>query len=299
MVSLLNGCHLIAVSILWYNSILYFSCLFCSCGQSNSNLEESDQSLKLIETRSEPDIAPITDSLLEDSPVTLQTGKNSADDSFIKMEQMVELSMPLNVHGHEERDKEQLDNTLEEIEYILNHGHAQKPHNEEIQNPTFQVTVTDVDEKVKLNAPEKNCGTPPKSAELECYNPVFPPTPFTPLKHNMKEHEALTTPSVEHKIKTPTFKTPANVATKKFLPGSAIKRTPLKTNAYQHISSPIAAYIKNCPQVPLVKDVRPNKPLPGPSSIPKFVKSHSHKENVILPPVAYRSAKKTQMVGKD
>ncbi|XP_041975726.1 uncharacterized protein LOC121730651 [Aricia agestis] len=93
------------------------------------------------------------------------------------------------------------------------------------------------------------------------------------------------------------FKTPKNPVSSKKV--TSAKKTPNRLNTYQHIMSPVASYIKNCPQVPLVKDVHPQRPLPAKSSIPQPIKNVSktmNKENIEIPTVAYKSAKKTQMV---
>lgn len=111
------------------------------------------------------------------------------------------------------------------------------------------------------------------------------------------EIKGISTPSTEIK-QSKEVMTPKNPIPKKNNTPS-LKKTPGKTNAFQHITSPVASYIKNSPQVPLLRDVRPKKPLSGTSSIPKFIKNTNNekgKENVLLPAIAYKNAKETKMV---
>lgn len=102
----------------------------------------------------------------------------------------------------------------------------------------------------------------------------------------------------------------STVQTLSSIPNKTPSTTPAKnepTNKikkYHYISSPVASYIYNTPQVPLVKDVHPKKPLPSSSctlSVSKSTTSHhgvksSNKENINLPFVVYKSAKKTRVV---
>ncbi|GBP21984.1 hypothetical protein EVAR_18625_1 [Eumeta japonica] len=97
------------------------------------------------------------------------------------------------------------------------------------------------------------------------------------------------------------FKTPAKLPIVKSNLVSSLKKTSKKCKKFEHIASPIAAYIKNSPQVPLLKEVKPKKQLVAVSGIPKFKDTlnsfkQTNKENVNLPEIAYRSAKKTKVI---
>ncbi|XP_026318679.1 uncharacterized protein LOC113229339, partial [Hyposmocoma kahamanoa] len=114
---------------------------------------------------------------------------------------------------------------------------------------------------------------------------------LTPTKQKTTS-EIYYTPSHE-KNHVSLFKTPGiPVSQKKF-------QTPSTKRSFQHVVSPVATYINKCPVVPLVKDVRPKKPLVATSSIPKPIKSvlkANNKENVKLPSFAYKAAKETKMI---
>lgn len=215
----------------------------------------------------------------------------ATDDSFIKMENMVaKLCLSPKRNGK----TEELNNTLEVIEYILNNPPSStKEKDEKADDSTLKSTM-----KNEQNlSPQKTLREVKKN---DAYNSSGHPqnTPVNIAQQFAQNYaESCSTPrDVKQK---PVFKTPSQVLSLK-KPGSSLKKTPSRSNAYQHISSPVASYIKNCPIAPLVKDVHPKKPLPGTSSIPKFVKNPptkpSNKENVILPSVAYKSAKKTRVV---
>ncbi|XP_011561016.3 uncharacterized protein LOC105391252 [Plutella xylostella] len=317
--------------------------------------DDNDKSLTIIETNSEPDIVTVKDSFMdmksEESNGVSDTKYIAlkptdmdvkADDSFLTMEQMVsELSLPSEAH-HEE-----LDNTLDIVNYILNHGKGND--NENITSETKNIETHLIKSKPSsaIKHDTKECVQKvPRTSETSPYitpakkiseniagdtknieSHLLKPEASSAIKHNTKEcvqtvpgspetpsyitpvkimekikpeNDSFSTPA-ESKIKTPIFKTPANIPSHKKPAASSTKKTPLKSNAYQHIKSPIASYINKTPQVPLVKDVRPMKPLPGPSSIPKIMKTASkgnsiNKENINLPSIAYRSAKETKLI---
>lgn len=203
-------------------------------------------------------------------------------------------------------DNMELNNTLEVIDYILNHGPIREPvakQDHAGEDITF-VSVKSEHSSPLKRSPKKQTPVKETLALPEDTNYKGSPNYYTPANHVMKKpfNEIATPSSSSITSKTPVFKTPASRTMKKpYTP----RLTPGRSNAYQHISSPIASYIKNCPQVPLVKDVHPKKPLPGGSSIPKFighpsqvVKMNKNKENMNLPSVAYKSAKKTKVVSK-
>lgn len=116
---------------------------------------------------------------------------------------------------------------------------------------------------------------------------------ITPTKQNITPG-IYSTPTQEI-IHPSVFKTPGIPASQKRF------QTPTK-RSFQHVVSPVATYINKGPVVPLVKNVRPKKPLVGSSAIPKPIKSAlkanlNNKENNNLPFFAYRAAKETKTVG--
>ncbi|XP_061713995.1 uncharacterized protein LOC133522630 [Cydia pomonella] len=123
-----------------------------------------------------------------------------------------------------------------------------------------------------------------------------PSAVVTSMKQVQKEKEVFATSSSVRHTKPALCITPANPTVFKKPSPSTSKKTPRKNNAFLHIASPVAYYINNSPKIPLIQNVFPKKILRGLSSIPKLVKSSvskpSNKENVNLPSVAYKSAKK-------
>ncbi|CAG4950711.1 unnamed protein product [Parnassius apollo] len=296
----------------------------------NNTKKESDidSSPKIIETRSEPDLPGVSLNI-SDSNLRLSSEHkgissgniNSINDSFLEMEKMVsELKKLPN------SDKEELDNTLEVIEYILNNGptheegcnlHSKIEESEDNNNEKTALQVEVIDTK-QSNVPESIKDV----LKLEEVKHSLNTELFTPIKNKDGLSDCTSGPSLDtfstktidhpHKtdnVTTPfcgdikqealVFKTPKSVISqKKQFITPKTKLTPSK-NSYQHITSPVAAYIKNSPQVPLLKDVRPRKPLPGVSSIPKLLKSTektSNKENINLPSVAYKSAQSMKVI---
>ncbi|KOB76594.1 Myosin-J heavy chain [Operophtera brumata] len=278
--------------------------MFCNRqGPSKISKNDPNASLRLIETHSQPNLR----SEILDSPVFSSNPNSPAlgvysDESFIKMENRVTklCISPTN------SDNVELNNTLDIVDYILNHGPNR--NNVQVQEPVRKhVEVDNASTKAKNLeiSPEKE-HVPVKETLKITENTVFNGSPnyYTPTKSAMKKPliEFVSPSPRSIKSKTPLFKTPANPSS--LMKPSTPRFTRSKTNVYQHIASPIAAYIKNCPQVPLVKNVLPKKPLPGASCIPKLVRNPSqdkmkinkNKENIDLPCVAYISAKKTKLV---
>ncbi|XP_050348103.1 uncharacterized protein LOC126771953 [Nymphalis io] len=306
-----------------------------SCAESDQFV--NDDSISVIETHSEPDIYSVrnADAVLDcysnanSTPMApTDWDVKSTDDSFLKLEEMVTemcTSPKPNVNNV-------LDNTLEVVEYILNNAHLNDNENnkaekniigtEKEQNLNIPEIITssikendDVEIKNE-NVSEKNereiMSTEPENKSIESKTKTDLEVERlykTPLKNscNLQKYvqgvktESISTPFVETKCSKEIFKTPKNPLSSKKYQLSSTKKTPGKINPYQHITSPVASYIKNGPQVPLLRDVHPKRPLPGCSSIPKLVKNTSdsklgNKENVLLPSLAYRSAKKTKMI---
>ncbi|XP_063616767.1 uncharacterized protein LOC134789970 [Cydia splendana] len=254
---------------------------------TNEHLENDNHnmSLKLISTHSEPDITSKhnRDTSPEIIPKSLSNTILSPDEpnlfanwdvsnSFLNLEKMVEKSC--------DTSSKEFDNTLEEIEYILNTPKSEKKNtaNNAYKEAELEGNQIVNKEKVALN--------------------TKPSAVVTPMKQVQKE--VFATPSSVLQTKPTLCRTPANPPLFKKPSTSSVKKTPGKNNAFQHVASPVAYYINNSPQVPLIQNVHPKKTLPGLSSIPKLVKSSvnkpSNKENVNLPSVAYKSAKKTTVI---
>ncbi|XP_028156272.1 uncharacterized protein LOC114349879 [Ostrinia furnacalis] len=278
-----------------------------------------DDGLKIIETHSAPnlirrDISPTPIEKKATSNINLSPDGSEVysrwdikqtDDSFLKVEKMV-ADMCVSSPTKNNKKEEALNNTLDIIDYILKTGspnilkkvsETAKPSEISPSENSHQIKVPQnvnsigSTPSVELIKPEKNCNP---EVVVHC----------TPSKtcSNICEKTDKNTPYTGVKQKTPMFRTPRNPISHKKPSDNLLKKTPGKNHAYQHIASPVASYIKQCPVAPLVKDVRPSKPLPGSSSIPKLVKTNStqaklsNKENLQLPSVAYRSAKKTQVI---
>lgn len=225
------------------------------------------------------------------------------DDSFLKVEKMV---ADLCVSPKKVLQKVELNNTLDIIDYILNNGAPEstvpsiaKQPEEAVLNetPKIELNVPDADYEYTKILP-KGCTEIESDRNIKSFTPAY----ITPTKDfKCQKSEKNITPLAAAKQNTPIFKTPASVLSVKKPSASTLKKTPMKSNAYPHIVSPVASYIKNCSESPLAKQIRLIKPLPGISSIPKFVKNGSlnkpsNKENVNFPSVAYKSAKKTEVV---
>lgn len=178
-----------------------------------------------------------------------------------------------------DKNNEELDNTLDVVEYILNseHNDSDKKHAETKSN-TEGLSQLQSEHAVKTS--------------MLKLQPVLK----TPIK---TERSVYTLKSSERKLRPPStntsmFKTPGNsVSQKRML-------TPLKKQ-FEHVASPVASYINDSPVVPLLKNVRPKKPLHGTSFIPQPIKNPSklnacNKENQNLPSTAYRCAKETKVV---
>ncbi|XP_053612741.1 uncharacterized protein LOC128676581 [Plodia interpunctella] len=271
---------------------------------------EMDRSLKIIETHSAPDILhkdskisatstkfkaysnPVLSPLSAQSP----SDNKASDDSFLQIEKMVtDLCV-----STQENSSVVLDNTLDVIDYILKNGPTQN-----YENPNHEINNCKHSKEKLCSNTEIDCGV---SKEM---------IPHTPIKAKDSDKENITPYSTPSKVdfkcnrtdnfatpcsnmNTPVFKTPHIPISTRKTPHSSVKKQMTKSNIYKNVASPVASYINNCPVVPLIKEVRPTKPLPGHSAIPKFVKSNqsklSNKENVKLPTVAYKSAKKTEVI---
>lgn len=272
-----------------------------SAVNSPKNTEDHNTSLKILQAHSQPNlISGKKNTCLNSSELnSSEWDMKGANDSFVEMENMV---AKLCLSPRNNGKTEELNNTLEVIEYILNNppsGATKELHEEVIykrlENENHLVKT---ESDAIQSSPQKIYNGIIKK---DIHNSPEPPQ-NTPVKTANKSHkhtEGYTTPmDIKHR---PIFKTPAHPLSSKKPSATSLKKTPSRLNAYQHISSPVASYIKNCPIAPLMKDVHPKKPLPGPSSIPKMVKNPasakpSNKENVNLPSVAYKSAKKTRVV---
>ncbi|KAM3967573.1 uncharacterized protein ACR2FA_010931 [Aphomia sociella] len=282
--------------------------------QSNDNTNE--RSLKIIEIHSEPNLMK---SDPDQSPHPLPPVKSvshpslspeidnaweikNEDDSFIKIEKMVS---SLCVSPKQEKSVK-LDNTLDVIDYILKNGPSYNYDNHEINGGLLEGNhlKDKLSSKITVVTPKKENPPAASNDKVILETGVSSVSYITPSKENPKLEniETLVTPCSEKKVKTPCiFKTPGNPVSLKKTPFNSAKKTPSRSKTFDHIASPVASYINNCPVVPLLKDVRPSKPLPGPSSIPKFVKVKQqskpcNKENVNLPSIAYKSAKKTKVI---
>lgn len=283
--------------------------------------ETDDSSLRLIETTSEPSLLHINDSTslmhrsvgslpdltLNNSNVESWDTKTS-DESFIKMECMF-----AKMHDTKAPENE-CDNTFDEVDRMLKEAQRLQYENEnsDIKNANIKK-----DDCFMLNSPSLSSSEVLIHSSGLMKNPLKERVNTNDIKKQLfpKENKipkimiqspTLTGEQHEDIFCTPlkstenlntentVFKTPANQGVKK-LTKSSVKRTLLK---YDYIKSPVASYIRDGPQVPLMKDVRPKRPLPGSSAIPKFVKSpiRSNKENINLPHLAYRSAKETKVV---
>ncbi|KAJ2947816.1 hypothetical protein O0L34_g9604 [Tuta absoluta] len=269
-------------------------------------INDTNTSLKLIETHSAPDVSPKSDlnsptiTKSESSPglspdAVVSDWDIKPDDSFLRLEKMVsEMCMSSDTpcdQGKSETNKYFTDHSLAQKESSTYENQTDKQIQNKIliENNDMQVSSTTEDEpKSVLKTPAKNN-----------YSKYTLKTP----KQNI-----FTTPSSELKTRTPLFKTPGNP------PSNRKMVTPKK---YQNVASPVATYIRNSPQVPLLKDVYPKKPLPAVSSIPKLSRqiarpNMGNKENikqdkvkaikpekqecVKLPAVAYRNAKETKVI---
>lgn len=272
---------------------------------------EHDNSIQIIETNSEPNMSCVRPSLSSPNSVANVTKSDwdikSTDDSFLRLEKMVSdmCVSPKSVND--------LDNTLDVVEYILNnpvtkendsHNNAEyflKSSlfcNEPIIKDEETKNVISSHENLNLHKTKMEV-TNDESNKFVQESPSNIQEDHNFSSHIKSENLVLPTPTKET---THVFKTPKNLlSTKKHTLTSSSKKTPNKVNAYQHITSPVAFYIRNCPQVPLIKDIHLKKPLTNASSIPKMATTPkenkiNNKENILLPSVAYKSAKQTKMV---
>ncbi|CAG9796666.1 unnamed protein product [Diatraea saccharalis] len=265
--------------------------------KQNTKNKHNYEDIKIIETHSEPDLnkkglnsppkkVVSNTNLSPDTPLFSNWNIKPADDSFLQVEKMV-----TDLCQSQESEKvTQLNNTLDIIDYILNNGPTQTSPLKNNENNNLEIRDTN-------NVVDKALSSLTQDKLKTNDDFIKSPKKSTPVNTQKQSQSSLVTPSTNLK-QNELFKTPKNPFSQKKPSTSSLKRTPSKNNAYQHIASPIASYIKNCPVTPLVKEVRPMRPLPGTSSIPKYVSSvkSSCKENIDLPPVAYKSAKKTKVI---
>ncbi|KAL0851249.1 hypothetical protein ABMA28_007089 [Loxostege sticticalis] len=287
--------------------------------KDTASTDEYNDDIKIIETHSAPDLihtnnspsivrkAISNTSLSPDAPQVYSSWDIKPDDSFLKVEKML-TDMSVSPKKEQKNDGV-LNNTLDIIDYILKNGPPKASQNVSPAKPAATDTIP-ADNTYKREVPQTIL-TDTETVKNDC-KPLISNDNFesnvalhcTPTKTNsiLLKKTDKGTPYTDLKQRTPIFKTPGNPLSHKKPSVTSLKKTPSKNNAYQHIASPIASYIKNCPVAPLVKEVRPTKPLPGISSIPKFMKTNSthnkpsNKENLNLPSIAYRSAKKTQVI---
>ncbi|XP_026758856.2 uncharacterized protein LOC113518232 isoform X2 [Galleria mellonella] len=276
---------------------------------------ENEESLKIIEIHSEPNLthrndhSVISASCIKSksqsslSPDTVWSNKNE-DDTFILAEKLVS-----NLCLSPKNDKTvQLNNTLEVVDYILKNGPScmSKNNEELLEGNQLKDRLAS---KITIVTPKKDQILLDSTDKEECVETIVTGSHITPKKVESKSDnktELHITTFSGQKIKTPgIFKTPVSrnpVSHKKALL-SSVKKIPSRTKSFDHIASPVASYIKNCPVVPILTEVHPTKPLPGPSSIPKLVKGKvpnkpCNKENVNanLPSIAYKNAKQTKVM---
>ncbi|KAL4702967.1 hypothetical protein ACJJTC_008745 [Scirpophaga incertulas] len=190
-----------------------------------------------------------------------------------------------------------LDNTLDIVNYILSNG----PANNVSSKSNYKALS---EQKSGLECDLKKCALSPKKHCLRDNDNDKQSSYVTLVKINCDDYQYnVLNNAVPQSIDTSeqvVFKAPYTpISTKKQIDKSQ-KKTFSKNNTYQHIASPIAKYIRNTPVTPLVKDIHPRKPLPelffksNDSNSPKLRKWN--KENVALPSVAYKTAKKTLLV---
>lgn len=297
------------------------------CTELNDNLTLEDTSITLIKTSSEPNLlpkdeAPLTYRDIGSSSISSQNfsdnfvhyNDRTSEDSFLNMEKLVNDECETDQREHN-KSQPDFDNTLEEIDYILSRGEKfQKIHiakEDQIadeSSPTLLSLDNSTNYSLQEDIVENVYSTPTITENMNVLqNPTISISTEndnefkTPLKvmiqeDNPNKNTPCTKSRNEMELKTPAYPS----TSKKINKLTSIKRTPLKSNLYDHITSPIASYIKNSPQVPFFKDIHPNKPLPALSAIPKLVKAptqaKNNKENVNLPSLAYKSAKETKVV---
>ncbi|XP_045497608.1 uncharacterized protein LOC123695704 [Colias croceus] len=269
--------------------------------------DKTTSSIKIIEVHSEPDIISkrenefilnndtntrrISNPDISQMETCSNRDDNSPEDSFIKLEKMV-------ANLFMSPKKEELDNTLDIVKKIpVNHCY-------------FNTSPTDLLPEIKIETDpdsdlivkqETNTVTEYLKEELIASSDKLCKMEMKPEPSSQQQNSSS---KKTGQLRTPLFKTPSTaIKGKKQLDlhnKNTNKKTIHKFNAYDHITSPVASYIKKS-QVPLVKDVCPKKPLIGSSHIPKPIKANlepksNNKENVILTPVAYKSAKKTKVI---
>lgn len=282
---------------------------YCRCAVYSSESEDNNDSVQIIETSSVPNFITLHDNTSILSTRHFNNDLNdTSDESFLRMEKLVTDMCSTDEHYISLKDcyNNDHDADIKEVttSILIDIDTSQKTHTP----PKTTTTIDNIIEKTS-NIVEQfnfldtsNVTNEDKDKKLDTES-VYPEKSnyqkITPCKCDIKENtDNKVTPN--HLQKPNIFKTPANPsALKKSCKTLSAKKTPNKIQAYDHITSPIASYIKNSPQVPLITDIRPKKPLPVTSAIPKFVKApttKNNKENVDLPALAYRCAKETKVV---
>ncbi|KAJ0182578.1 hypothetical protein K1T71_001947 [Dendrolimus kikuchii] len=239
------------------------------------DIEKEDQNtiLKIIEVHSQPNLnSPCVD-------------HRTSDASFLEMEEFVNklCLSPQKINSKDDLTyKKVLGNiNKEDIIKLETKQKSQSPIVDSIQNIHSNVLQ---EQNVKLH---------------ESNNIAYVTASVTPIKRNNQftDKDVFKTPLTSIKSK-PTVKTSSNT------PHSSKKTcvTPMKksnTPKYQDIMSPVAAYIHQSPQTPLVQNVHHKKTLTGLSLIPQLGRNYikpANKENIKLPLIAYRSAKVTKLI---
>ncbi|XP_038207907.1 uncharacterized protein LOC119829463 [Zerene cesonia] len=270
------------------------------------NTDKTTSSKKIIEMHSEPDLISERENefILHDNTNPRRISNpnisqieacsnwdlNSPEDSFLKLEKMV-------ANLFMSPKKEELDNTLDIVKKI--------PGNNVYFNTSPPDLLPAMNTEINVDSnlivkQESNKFTESIKEELIASSDKF--CKQDKNQESSSQQQNSNSKKTDH-LKTPIFKTPSTtIKGRKHLDlhNKNPKKTVHKFNAYEHITSPVASYIKKS-QVPLVKDVCPKKPLSCSSHIPKPVKTNlelksNNKENVILTPVAYKSAKKTKVI---
>nr|XP_004930224.1 uncharacterized protein LOC101738759 isoform X2 [Bombyx mori] len=296
---------------------------------------EKDKSTIIIESHSEPDLRPNKSNV---TATPTQNRITETDDSFLHLEDMVEklcvslksesadLNNTLDVIDFILKNGPNKETEISKIiapeqvkseiktpkndDYLtkpmLNTKNSPEKKDKECQNKKI---IAPEEVKAEIQTPKTddyltesmlNTKNYPEKKYKECPNKqIKEVNPLTPFKKATKvlSQDTIQTPLCAAKSKD-VFKTPAPLSQKKVF--TTLHKSPARVHAYQHIGSPVASYIKNGPQAPLLKDVHPKKPLPGTSSIPKaskdLVNKVMNKENINLPSVAYKNAIKTKII---
>lgn len=257
-----------------------------------SNEDGCGESFKLIEKQSAPNILFNEEPKLQQSEISKLSLSPHAysswdikpNDSFLQIEKMI---------------SDLCVNTIDITEQISKQS---KGDHKNIQSVPLYITEVQINVQTEVveivEKVEQNFETPHKLADAT--NLLAPEANIsnidliTPTKQNITP--GIYSTPLQERIHPSVFKTPG-------LPAPQNRfQTPATKRSFQHVVSPVATYINKSPVAPLVKNVRPKKPLVRSSAIPKPIKSalkanSNNKENNNLPCFAYRAAKETKMVG--